>query len=452
MFPTKAEKERSRRINDFYKLFRGRFREVLRYFRTPDEVQRSLEVIINMAGGVCRKFADLLFLEEPIITVSDNKAKDDLAEIVDRNDLSEQLYESALAQSYAGVTYFEVSIAMDLSVIQELNPETVFWRADQRNIKGPPKEVIIAFYVKIDNKDYIFKKIHTPGRIDYELWETDSAKEAKVKADLALYDATLPEYELTGVDEIPVFKIDNQKPGQETFGISDLEDILSLLEELTRDASQVATQLKKHADAKMAVPPGVLDENGKVENQNLEMIEVAGGGDDNVLQIPQYIVNSNPQLENAIKWKEDLQQDIARVTEMSALLMDLDAKGGVEKVGALRLRILPTEAKIKRKRKPYRRAIRKMLAFAYYWQTGNQLDPKAIDIKFSTGLPEDPVEKANVESIRITAGIQTKRDAIRNLDGLEGKALEDKLKELQEEDALAMPSPLGGNPPPAPAL
>lgn len=442
MFPSPEEKEKARQINQFYKLFRGKFGSVLRYFRTPEERRKSVEVIINLAGKVSRTFADLLFLEEPIITVADDSAAEEIAEIIDRNDLDEQLYESALAQSYAGVAYFEVSIKKDLAVIHDLNPETVFWQTDQRNIKGSPRKVVIAYYVTIDKKLHLFKKIHVPGSITYELWECASKedKTPTTKVSVQNYDATLPDIEYTGLDEIPVFKIDNQKPGCEEFGISDLEDIMNLLEELTRVSSQIATQLKKHANARMAVPPGVLDENGKVKNHNLEMIEVAGN-DEGVLQIPQYIVNQNPQLDMAFKEREEIMKDIANVAEVSTIFLDMNVTGGVEKVGALRLRILPTEAKVRRKRKPYKRGIRKMLAFAYTWETGKQIKATDIDVTFGNWLPDDPVEKANVESVRMVAGIQTKRDAIRNLDGIDGEALDKKIEELDKEEEAAAPAP-----------
>lgn len=433
MFPSKEEIQNSREIENNYKLYRGRYGDVLRHFRTYNDRKNKLEVVENVAGLISRVFADLMFLENAKVTINDEKAQEFYDELFVSSALGEQLWECALAQSYAGQTGFDL-IKKDGKVsVSQLNPATIFPQFDHMHASHSTNKIIISWKPKINDEEYLFQKIHTPGMIEYKLNLLEGDQPGKV-FNPQYYDSRLPKpdddlisREYTDIDKMICFVINNQKTGQEKQGISDYDDLKSLLEELTRILSQLATQLKKHADAKMAVPPGVLDQDGNVINENIEMIEV----DDENGMIPQYI-------EQKVKIQE-LQNEalnkvksIARVAEVAGLLLDLNETGGAEKVGALRLRMLRTLAKVKRKQKPFTRVLTQMISTAYEWETGKKLSTRDITITYSNGLPEDYLEKVNAEATRISAGIQSLKDAIRNIDKLEGDALDEKVKEIEK--------------------
>jgi hypothetical protein len=109
--------------------------------------------------------------------------------------------------------------------------------------------------------------------------------------------------------------------------------------------------------------------------------------------------------------------------------------GGAERVGALKLRMLRTLAKVQRKLKPYERCVKQILIDAIAWQHGIKVGHNEVSIRFRNGLPEDMLEKTQIESTRIASGTQTVRDSVKNLDNIDGEMLDDKVAAIQEERA-----------------
>lgn len=444
MFPTEAEKARSREIEDNYSLYCGKFGNVLRYFRNAEERKNQIEVIQNVAGKLSRSFAFLMFTEEAKVQVVDKTTQQRIDDFKFRTAFDNVMDESALTQSYAGKTYFEMYLKDGMAHFHELDPAQCFPQYKSSYAGTEPPRFLISWEPTIDGMPYRFIKAHTVGYITYELKKLDANGKDLGNVPLAMFDPALPDwnegkFEETELDYIPVYTINNVKTGRNVEGISDYEDLRSMFTELTRVQSQIATQLKKHGDAKMAVPPGVLDEFGRVKNENTEMFEVASDKEDGVV-IPQYILNTNPQIENAFKEQATLIEGIARVADVSTLLMDWNVTGGAEKVGALKLRILPTLAKVKRKLRPYKRVITDMIVDAMAWEGSAQLQARDVKIEFNDGLPKDALEGAQTEAIRMNAGNQTVEDAVRNLDGLEGEPLAAKVAKIEAVKAAAPPA------------
>lgn len=435
MFPTDAEKQRSRKIEDYYSLYRGNFGLVLRYFRTQRDRDNQLEVVQNVAGMLTRIFADLMFTEDVKVRVTDNGLQSRIDDFLMRNNAQNKFHESALTQSYAGKTYFEMYLKDGLAHFCELNPANVYPQYNSMFASGEPMSVVISWECSIGEDRYRFIKTHSKGLITYELRKIEKSGEDKGSADLAILDPSLPLFEETGLDYIPVYTINNIKSGREVEGLSDYDDLFTLFEELTRVQSQIATQLKKHADAKMAVPPGVLDEHGRVRVEATEMFEVPSGSEDGMV-VPQYITNSNPMIDQAFKETEKLIEAIARIAEVSTLLMDWNVSGGTERVGALKLRLLRTMSKVKRKLRPYKQVIRDMTVDAMTWEgVAPNLTMKDVSVEFGDGLPVDLLEQAQIETLRYNAGLQTLPDAIRNLDDIEGATLDEKVLAIEGEKA-----------------
>lgn len=443
MFPTQAEKDRSRKIEDFYSLYRGNFGLVLRYFRSQREKENQLEVVQNVAGMLSRIFADLMFTEDVKVRVTDKGLQERIDEFLMRNNAQNKFHESALTQSYAGKTYFEMYLKDGLAHFYELNPANVYPQYDSMFAYGEPRSIVISWECTIGGEPYRFIKTHSVGLITNELRKIKKGSgEDLGSANLSILDPNLLEIEETDLDYIPVYTVNNVKSGREVEGLSDYDDLFSLFEELTRVQSQIATQLKKHADAKMAVPPGVLDEHGRVRVEATEMFEVASGSEDGMV-VPQYITNANPMIDQAFKESEKLLEAIARVAEVSTILMDWNVSGGAERVGALRLRLLRTMSKVKRKIRPYGNVIRDMVVDAMKWEgIAPNLTMKDVNVEFGDGLPVDMLEQTQIEVMRYNGRLQTLPDAIRNLDDIEGDTLEKKVaaidaeKEAEKEAAM----------------
>lgn len=447
MFPTEAEKTRSRTIEDYYSLYSGNFGMVLRYFRNERERKNQLEVVQNVAGMISRIFADLMFTEEPRIRVAEGKAQDSVDDFIFRNDFYNKLHESAITQSYAGRAYFEMYLRDGLTHITELNPANVFPQFPHMFAQGEPQSVVISWEPRIDGEYYRFIKTHSVGLITYQLRKlsAQAGKDAGI-VPLSILDPSLPEFEETGLDFIPVYTINNVKTGRDSEGVSDYADLLSLFEELTRVQSQIASQLKKHATAKMAVPLGVLDEHGRMRNEDAEVFEVGSDKEDGFV-IPQYITNSNPLIDAAFQEQEKILEAIARVSEVSTVLIDWNVSGGAERVGALRLRLLRTESKVKRKLRPYKRVLKDMFVDAMAWQRSASLKHNDVTIEFGDGLPMDVLEATQVEVMRRNAGLQTLPAAIKNLDpDLGDDQVAAKVEEIEAENEKAVAASLSGIP------
>ena len=432
MFPSQQDKERAVQLEKNYQIFKGEYGDVFRYFRNYEERKKNLEVITNLGGKITLSFADLIFLENPEITFKDTE-EEIMKDIIYNNDLYSKLWQSAIYQSWGGLAVFELVMQDNKAKLNLLSPDIVFPQYNAMD-SSVLDSVIIAWNITIEKKKYIFKKEHTIGLITYELYEVDTfTSELKKRVPLDIVDANMPEQELTGIDYIPIFFAKNPRDPKNEYGESDYEQIKTLLEELTRVNSQIATQLKKHANAKMAVPPGVLDKNGEVIAENFEMIEVSSTDEDGI-KIPQYITNGNSLIDSAFRQKDEIIKDISRISEFSTVLLDADFKGGVEKLESLRLRILPTLAKVKRKQKAYTKMITNMLSRAYEWQTNKPCDKMSISIQYNDGLPRDELREVEIQSARIASGIQTKRDAIMILDNIDGEALDEKMSELDRDN------------------
>ena len=69
-------------------------------------------------------------------------------------------------------------------------------------------------------------------------------------------------------------------------------------------------------------------------------------------------------------------------------------------------------------------------------------EPTIPQIEWADGLPNDPMEQADIESKRMTSGTTSLESAVRRLDGLDGEALEQELERIRgDRAATAGPSP-----------
>ncbi len=434
-FPTQLEKNRSRKIEDNFQLYLGNFGVVLRYFRTWQERRYQLEVIQNVAGMISRIFADLMFTENADVKNESPDVQKAIDDFFFRNNFHNVLHESAITQSYAGKTYFETYLKDGLVQIAELNPANVYPQYSSLYAQGVPNAVVISWEPKIGDQLTRFIKTHTPGLITYELRKLSIGGDDLGPLPLAMLDPTLPEMEDTGLDYIPVYSVNNVKTGRQVDGVSDYDDLRTLFEELTRAQSQIATQLKKHADAKMAVPPGVLNEHGKVMNGDLEMFEVSSEKGEIV---PQFITNSNPLIDQAFKQTEKIIEAIARISEVSTVLIDWNVSGGTERVGALRLRLLRTLSKVKRKLRPYEKTIKDIVIDALEWEGSATLEHTDINVQFGDGLPKDMLEEAQLQTLLVNNNLQSEDDALRALYDIDGDLLDQKKKEIADDSTKRM--------------
>ena len=118
----------------------------------------------------------------------------------------------------------------------------------------------------------------------------------------------------------------------------------------------------------------------------------------------------------------------------------MNSQGGAERVGALRLRLLLTLARVKAKLHSYHSVLPELVAFATRVE-GKELNAKDVYFTFKDGLPNDVVEMVDIEVKRYNAGLQSLSDAIKTLDNLDEEQLKQKIEEIRaDESRFALPT------------
>lgn len=461
-FPYSGSETRLKDYAYFEKLFLGDHFQAFN-IRIDDpkytkQYQKLRYVMVNFAGLMSKVVADMLFSEPITIKAGEKGDQEFIDALVHENNLNTQLYESALSNSYFGDAVLKVRVGKrnptdknPTVIIEENTPKVYFPRLDQTNVRAEPEAHEFAWKMEIAGKEYVRKEIHTIGKITNELWVLKENGTIGDKVDIKTILGVDPE-EDTKINRSVVVHVPNWKTSGRYFGISDYYDVDSLFYAINNRFTKVDNVLDKHTDPILAVPEGVLDEDGKVKREALNMIEISPEAGK---EKPEYIV-WNANLEAAFTEVDHLVDMFYMVSEISPDVLGMGKGGAVESGRALKLKILRTIAKVARKKLYYDRAIKEIIYVAELvakaWNVevdGKKLtkEPEIPDIVWSDGLPIDDAEAIDDEVKKLDAGITTAKDSIMKLEGLDAKAAEAKAKEISDEKKINMPPvKLGGNP------
>lgn len=447
------------RLKDYEKnrlLFKGKHEDV--YSRIQAWIEKEADkaivyIIVNFAGLLSKISADLLFGEMIRVVTGDEESKEQLAmdQIVLNNSLHTRNYEMALSCSWRGDSVYKVRFGRpkswkDNQVIIESVPASIFFPHLNGDNIQEMTGCTLAWTKKFDDKLYLRKEIHEPGTIMNELWLMDGSKNIKRQVPLNTIPeyAGLPEVEETQYPGLLVVHVPNWRLDDEFFGMSDYYDMESLFDEMNNRVSKVSRILDKHSDPKLILPPGIMryDESTRryyVDKEDLQCIEVepTETGD-----LPKYLV-WDAQLEAAFKQLDHLVELAMMVSETSPASFGMDKEGKAESGRALKFKLLRTLAKINRKKIYFDEALKEVLYIAQFLDVTygrGSYEPKDPRIEWADGLPQDMVEQSEVESNRITAGNTSVESSIRRLDGLDGKALKDELKRIEDEKKASNPA------------
>lgn len=440
-FPTTEDFARVSKLNNFYNVFKGLHSKVFKlksYFEEDQKKRTLLYLAYNVGQIISLTAADFLFGEQLKIQTNEDNAKKPIEgkinKIIQGNYLDEKLYQSSVIQDVAGFTIFTVRQKDNVAVIEEVPYDNYFPDFLSVRLGEEPRKVIIASYVDIVNpknnklETFLYKQIHTIGKISHELWTTTSDMKQSEKVELAIYSSELPEEETTALDYIPVFQIDNFKTVKERFGISTYESVMNLFEELNDRITQISVQLIKHLNAKVAVGEGILTKKGEIDSdQELFLVEK---GD----IVPQYITNSNGLIEEGFKQIEGILRQICTVTQTPTSFLGLDDQGGAEKVETVKIRMAAFLKKIKRKQRSYEAKLMNVLKTALFFEGTKKL-PENLEINFvwDYGLPRDLLTEAQTHQILVESGIESIETAIRELKDLDGEALAQELNRIKNQ-------------------
>lgn len=476
-FPYQNSKVRLAKYEQNQLLFSGDHFAAFRIKINDDDYNRAYSqlryVVNNFAGLLSKVSADFLFSNPPGIrlplaestgtkTNSDdviqleapkpNPNQEWLENLIFENRLDVQLYESALTNSYKGDVVFKLRVGElrdpnnSSVIIEQVMPEYYFPDLDNNNVSADPKRIEIAFTLVINGKKYLRKEIHTPGKIENQAFEMDGDKiVSRVGLNVLGIDGLL-DVEATGVERMLVVHIPNWSDGTAHFGIDDYNDLMSLMFALNNRLTLIDNILDKHADPILAVPEGVMDEEGNIDRSKLGVYEKSQDGEK-----PEYIV-WDAKLEASFQEIESLLQSLYMYSETSPSVFGEAAGKGSAKTEsgrALKYRLMRTVAKIKRKQRYYDYAIKEIvlvaqeLAKAHNVKAGGVAfagTPAIPSIEWPDPIPTDSYEQAQEEELRLASGNQSLKDAIKNIDGVDDEQAIEKIEEIMAEKKQLEPA------------
>lgn len=465
VFPYKDAKPRLERYAFNDKLFEGRHWDAFVDRVSNEEFNKQyaqLKYIAgNFAGLISKVCADMLFSEKPKIKVSDKKTQDWINALMFQNSLDIQNYESALANSRHGdavyklrIDYLKPGDTEMTVIIEDITPSIYFPTLNAGNMRAEPSEKELAWVVTIGSNKYLRKEIHTSGKIENKLYllEGESIKQ-EVGINL-LNEPGLKEEIDTKILQSLVIHVPNWKDGSRYFGYDDYGDLVSLMFGLNNRITKNENILDKHSDPILALPEGVLDEDGKVKKEAFHMFEIPSESGANPAK-PEYIV-WNANLEASFKQIDTIVELLYMFSETSPDAFGMNKNGQAESGRALKLRLMRTIAKVARKRLYYDRALKELIHTAQllaqahgvgvYNQVTGKYDikvknPEIPEIEWQDGLPIDSREAVEEEEIRLRSENTSVVDSIMRLDGVDEDTAIEKAKKIEEEKpSIELPS------------
>lgn len=452
-FPYSIEdKKRLENYTYFEKLFYGEHFDAFRMRVQSHEYNLAYSklryVMINFAGLISKIVADMLFSESITIRVPDGDQKY-IEGLVRENNFHQQLYESALQNSYLGDALFKSRFGKrhknntDMTVIvEDTTPRIYFPKIDPFNARAFPDQQELAWVFRLGNKEYLRKEIHEPGKLLNQVFEMHGDE---IVGPAPLYLVGLDESDAeqdTGIDRSLVQHVPNWKVGTRWNGISDYFDLDSLFYAINNRMTKNDNVLDKHTDPILMVPPGVLDDEGKPKKRDGRVIEI-GNADDGK---PEYIV-WDASLENAFKQIEKLVEFIYLVSEISPDVLGL-GEGVSDSGRALKFKLMRTIAKVSRKKLYYDAQIKECLYVAQMLAKVNNVkidgktltgDPVMPEIIWQDGLPIDDSELIDTETKALDAGITTKVESIMRVYKVDKKTAEKIAKDANDDKTVELP-------------
>ncbi len=448
-WPPPEEMERITLYRENRRLFEGEhdkvFKDWVRLLR--DDQQATLEIILNWPKRLSTLFADLLLGEPPQIKAGDEDSPEQEAvtRLIEENNLFNVAYEVALDVSRFGVGLFKVRYYGGRSIIEAQTPLCWFPVVKPDNVKDVLHHVLAWDYEETEARllgartlRRLKVEIHERGRITTRVYDITSGNISGMVGE--------EEVRWTGVDDFLVMPVFNLSTSERLTGLDDYSDLDSIVQELEIRVAQISRILDKHADPNMAGPDTVLEQDeksGKVTFRGGGKYFPLGPGD----QPPQYITWDG-ELEAAFKQIDLLMEQFYALSETTAAAFGQLKAGLAESGSALRRLMMAPLAKVNRLRMRFDPALKQVLKLASALEVAqgmpNAVKLEDVHITWQDGLPDDDMERTQIEVQRYGAGLTSLESALKRLDGLEGETLKQEIERIKGEQAARRPEGFEG--------
>lgn len=441
----KYEKNRLIFEGEHEKVYQDSFKRITRVIGNFEDVV-SYSVITNYQKLVSLKIADFLLGEPPKISCGDDESKEQtsLDTIIENSDLFNVCYSSAIDISRFGDSILNVYQNEEgKGIIDITQPSFYFKVVDPKNIRKVQHHVLAHTYrvekpntrtlfgidMETQYDHYLYVEIHSKGfyeKVTFKLNEYENLI-IGVHEDVERVD--------TGLDDFAILPIHNLMTSDRIYGIDDYTDLDSIISEIEVRISQISKILDKHAEPSVQGPSSALfrDMDGQWK---LKMGNYFPR--DNSEDPPVEYITWDAQLQANFQVIEKLVNILAVVSEMGSAIFDSEMKVGQATSGtALRRMMISPLAKVSRVRMNFDTVLKKALKLCS--QLGGEgvidLTDEKINIFWNDGLPDDPMEQANLMALRTgNKATLSQYSAIQRLDNLSDEDTEKELMAILQDE------------------
>ena len=437
-WPPPSEKQRLDDYKAHRDLFSGKHAEVYRaQFRRVERITGldgahiSYPIILNYHRLISLKMADLVFAEQPKITVSEDSAQKTLDKILTETDLLNRAYSAAIDVSRYGDAVLALSLAdKDVLSVDGSSPDRWFPVVDKGNIQKRLYDVQAWHYCADPKReDYELRVvIHAPG-------QTEELRYALRKGggDSFVIGRELERRsESTGLSASALSTAHNVLTTDSIFGVSDYEIIDSVLWEIMIRVTQISKVLDAHSSPSMSGPDSALENPDGVWVFKAGNYFPRASSDEPPLEY----ITWDASLEANFKQIEFLLHQLYSLSEMgSAIFGDLKTSTGAIPSGtALRRLMMSPLAKASRVKNSFDRALKRLLESALSLR-GIQTQ---VSIAWKDGLPDDEAEQAQIAATRTgSKATLSQWSAIQRLDDLSDADTRTELDMIRADEEMS---------------
>jgi hypothetical protein len=430
--------QRMAKLENYNKVFNGdhsevyedQYKRISRIIGNFDEIC-SFAVVLNYQKKISIKTADLLLGELPCIVTTTESKQESVEMIVENTDFWNTLYQTTIDVSRYGDGILMVYKDAEKAQIDVI--PTQYWIpvVDPDNIKRTLNHVI-AYTYKKDKTNYIKFQIHFRGYYIVRIHELTACNLMGISNKIG---KLVSEEEVqTGLSDFAIVPLSNISSSDSIYGISDYDDVDSIISELEVRIAQIAKILDKHADPSMQIPGCVVDSDPETGEAKVKLGDA-------------FVIDSKDSVEpKYITWDGELKSNF----DMIQLLLDqlgimselgnLFLGNGLEKLGAisgvaLKKMAFNAIAKMNRLHMRIGPAIIKVIKLAS--ELGGSdisvLTKEKMSITFGDGIPSEWTELTEYLAKAVESRIMSRQTAIIKMnDGMDQDELD---KELALIDA-----------------
>ncbi|AVX31812.1 Phage portal protein, SPP1 Gp6-like [Carboxydocella thermautotrophica] len=441
-WPPPTELERLTLYDNNRKLFEGKHDQVYTQWikLLRQDQAATLEIILNWHKRLSMLWADLLLGEPPRISAGDRNSSEqqNLERIIKENQLFNVSYEVVLDTSRFGTGLYKIRYD-GRAIIDAQQPAVWFPVVKPDNVKEIVAHVLayvveetVSTLLGTKKQQYLITEIHEKGKITTRRY---ALKDGVIAGLLEEEEVT------TGVDDFLIVPTNNILTSDRVTGMDDYSDLDSIIQELEIRVAQISRILDKHADPNMYGPDTALEK----DPQTGQLTFRGGGkyfpvGPD---EKPPGYVTWDGQLEAAFRQIDLLMEQLYILSETSAAAFGQLKSGLAESGSALRRLMMAPLAKVNRIRMRFDPALKKVLRLASELEVA-QGKPGAvklenIEITWNDGLPQDDKEQAEIHSILVQNGLESRETAIRRLFQFEADTLREELMRIAAEANTQVP-------------